>query len=131
MSIRLLSILLTVNIFFGSSFADEPVKVNEALVNDSHSGYVLFPYSSCKEATYNEACRKAKLPSSMEGKLLEIKKTAMGLAYFAPSNGRQDDHYELLCYRCALGKVISDDDCGRYKPILRKEAWVKKCPQVP
>ncbi len=117
-------------LFFSISVsAEEPTALSTAIVSPDQ-GFILIPASLCKEAKYQAFCKFSKLPVQMEGRVLEVKRAEAGLAYFSPSNGPEDDHYELTCYRCAFSK-IDKENCGRYKDIHGNSSWAKNCPKKP
>ena len=116
-------------ILFFSKFAsaEEPTALSTAITSPDQ-GFILIPASLCKETKYQSFCKASKLPMQMEGRVLEVKRAEAGLAYFYPSNGPSDDHYELTCYRCAFSK-IDKKNCGRYREIHGKSLWAKNCPK--
>ncbi len=58
-----------------------------------------------------------------------INRSAEGTVLFlAPTMTAEEDSIELICYRCAFGK-IEKSKCGRFKEIHGKKTAAENCPK--
>ena len=132
MSIRLFSSILVILFFSGFSINLKAQSQTAALKSASEQTFVLIPTSSCNEIAFKDACKASKLANDFEGRTLKIHGTDRALAIMTTSNGPSDEHAELTCYRCALGKFRSASECGpRYAKIFGKAIHAKDCPNLP
>jgi hypothetical protein len=97
--------------------------------DERESAFVLVPGDICKKDEFRPLCARAHVPLALEGRWLELRNPKQAMAYLSPSNGPSDDHFELLCYRCAFNKV-ERGSCGRYKKVHNRPSEAVSCPKV-
>jgi len=103
----------------------------EASVNAESQEFLIIRAQKCRaqnaSADIKALCADNYAPSNLNSARLRVLDENRGLVRISGAAGSAADDLELLCYRCAFGKIDAQY-CGRYEANWNKPERAKKCP---